>query len=177
MANGLNKALLLGNLGNDPELRVTSGGQSVLNFNIACTETYLDRNRVRQEKTEWVRVVVWGKRAEALSKFLKKGAKVFVEGSIQTNSWEDNEGIKRYRTQVVARNVILGGGNRSRNTPDDPDRRRANRREHYSDRGGDAPTDDYDDGGGYDSGGSGDYDDDIPFLYCAQGPREQWWRW
>ena len=161
MADGLNKAMLLGNLGADPELRVTSGGQSVLNFNLACTETYLDRNRVRQEKTEWIRVVIWGKRAEALSKFLRKGAKVFVEGSVQTTSWEGQDGRKNYRTQVVAHNIILSGGNKARNAPDDPDRRRTNRRDHYDDRKGDSDHDDQH----YDSGdwGGGGGDDDIPF--------------
>lgn len=157
MADGLNRAYLLGNLGADPELRVTSGGNSVMTMNIACTETYLDRNRVRQEKTEWVRVVVWGRRAEGLAKFLRKGAKVMIEGKLQTTSWEDREGIKRYRTEVVAHNVILGGGAKARSTPKDPADRRPSRR--------DDKDDDSDRGGGYDapedfsSGG----DDDIPF--------------
>jgi single-strand DNA-binding protein len=110
MAEGLNRVMLLGNLGQDPELRMTSGGQAVLKLRLATSETYLDRNKVRQERTEWHSVVVWGKRAEALSKFLTKGSRIFVEGGIRTSSYEDKEGQKRYRTEVVASNIILSGG-------------------------------------------------------------------
>src|ERR1044072_6092502 len=99
MAEGLNLVLLLGNLGADPELRMTSGGQAVLKLRLATSETYLDRNKVRQERTEWHSVVVWGKRAEALSKFLTKASRIFVEGGIRTSSYEDKEGQKRYRTE------------------------------------------------------------------------------
>lgn len=134
MAEGLNRVLLFGNLGADPELRSTSGGQSVLNLRLATSESWLDKNRVRQERTEWHSVVVWGKRAEALSKFLAKGARVFVEGSLRTSSYEDREGNKRYRTEVVAQNIILGGrsGNSSRSDDGDaqeqapPERRSGN---------------------------------------------------
>src|SRR5882672_12343674 len=108
MADGLNKVYCLGNLGQDPELRVTQGGQSLLTLSVGCNESYLDKNRVRQEKVEWIRCVIWGKRAEALSKFLSKGARVLVEGKLQTRSYEDREGNKRYSTEVVAHNVILG---------------------------------------------------------------------
>src|SRR6187551_315807 len=109
MAEGLNRVLLLGNLGADPELRVTSGGQSVLKLRLATSETYLDKNRVRQERTEWHSVVVWGKRAEALSKFLTKGSRLFVEGGLRTSTYDDKEGNKKYRTEVVASNIILSG--------------------------------------------------------------------
>lgn len=152
MTEGLNRVLLLGNLGADPELRVTSGGQSVLKLRLATSETYLDKNRVRQERTEWHGVVIWGKRAEALSKFLTKGSRLFIEGALRTSSYDDKEGNKRYRTEVVASNVILaGGGNGNR-----------------SGGGGggyDAPASG---GGGYDDqdyggGGAGGGDDDIPF--------------
>jgi single-strand DNA-binding protein len=112
MADGLNKVLLFGNLGADPELRVTPSGQSVLKMRLATTESYLDRNNTRQERTEWHSIALWGKRAEALSKFLSKGEKIFVEGSIRTSSYEKN-GEKRYRTEVVASNIILGGGRRN----------------------------------------------------------------
>jgi single-strand DNA-binding protein len=108
MAEGLNRVLLLGNLGTDPELRVTGGGQSILKLRLATTETYLDRNNTRQERTEWHSVTLWGKRGEALSKFLAKGERILVEGSLRTSSYE-KDGEKRYRTEIVATNVILGG--------------------------------------------------------------------
>jgi single-strand DNA-binding protein len=110
MADGLNRVLLLGNVGMDPELRMTTNGQAVLKLRLATSETYLDRNRARQERTEWHNVVVWGKRAEALAKFLSKGSRLFVEGSLRTSSYDDREGNKRYRTEVVATNIILAGG-------------------------------------------------------------------
>ncbi len=176
MADGLNKVFILGNLGQDPELRVTQGGNAVMTMSVACSETYLDRNRVRQEKTEWVRCVVWGRRAEALAKFLKKGAKVFVEGSLQTTSWDDREtGAKRYKTEVVAKNVILGGGAKARRAPNDPQDRRPSRRDHYDnndDSQGDNDDQDYGGGGGFNGGG----DDDIPFARIADDAREAWWR-
>lgn len=115
MADGLNRVFLLGNIGADPELRVTAGGQSVLKIRLATTESYLDKNRTRQEKTEWHSVVVWGKQAEALGKFLQKGSKVHVEGSIQTRSYDDKDGNKRYQTEVNARSVLAVGGAGSQN--------------------------------------------------------------
>jgi single-strand DNA-binding protein len=109
MAEGLNRVMLLGNLGADPELRFTQGGQAVLNLRLATTESYLDKDRVRKERTDWHSVVVWGKRGEALSKILGKGSSLFIEGSIRTSSYEDREGQKRYKTEIVANNVILAG--------------------------------------------------------------------
>lgn len=109
MAEGLNRVLLLGNLGAEPELRMTSGGQAVLKIRLATSETYLDRNRARQERTEWHNVVVWGKRAEALAKILGKGDRIFVEGSLRTSSYDDREGNKRYRTEVISNNLLLQG--------------------------------------------------------------------
>jgi single-strand DNA-binding protein len=171
MAEGLNRVLLLGNLGADPELRVTSGGQSVLKLRLATSETYLDKNRVRQERTEWHSVVVWGKRAEALGKFLTKGSRLFVEGGLRTSSYDNKEGVKVYRTEVVAQNIILagsGGGGGGRGAG--------------GGGGGGRGADDYDapagGGGGYDDqdyggagggggggggAGGGGGDDDIPF--------------
>lgn len=110
MSEGLNRVMLLGNLGADPELRMTNGGQAVLKCRLATSETYLDKNRERQERTEWHDVVIWGKRAEGLGKFLAKGHRIFVEGRLQTSSYDDRDGVKRYRTEVVANNVILSGG-------------------------------------------------------------------
>src|SRR5580692_5730095 len=113
MAEGLNRVMLLGNLGADPELRVTPGGQAVLKLRLATNESYMDRNNVRQERTEWHRVTVWGRRAEALGKILQKGDSLFVEGRLQTSSYEKN-GEKRYSTEIVANNVVLPGGSRGR---------------------------------------------------------------
>lgn len=110
MAEGLNRVMLLGNLGQDPELRNTSSGTSVLKLRLATSETYMDRNRERQERTEWHSVVIWGKRAEALSRFLTKGSRIFVEGSLRTSSYDDRDGNKRYRTEVIASNILLQGG-------------------------------------------------------------------
>jgi single-strand DNA-binding protein len=112
MAEGLNRVMLLGNLGADPELRFTQGGQAVLNMRLATTESYLDKNKVRQERTDWHNVVVWGKRGEALAKILGKGSSLFIEGSIRTSSYDDREGNKRYKTEIIANNVLLTGGRR-----------------------------------------------------------------
>jgi single-strand DNA-binding protein len=109
MAEGLNKVMLLGNLGADPELRVTPSGQSILKLRLATTESYLDKSNVRQERTEWHRVTVWGKRGEALAKILSKGSTIFIEGRISTSSYEKN-GEKRYSTDIIANNIILAGG-------------------------------------------------------------------
>lgn len=110
MAEGLNRVILLGNLGADPELRMTNGGTAVLNIRLATSETYLDRNKQRQERTEWHRVVIWGKRAEALGKILAKGDRILVEGSLRTSSYDDRDGNKRYTTEIVATNIVLSGG-------------------------------------------------------------------
>jgi single-strand DNA-binding protein len=109
MAEGLNRVMLLGNLGADPELRMTSGGQAVLKLRLATSETYLDRNRARQERTEWHNVVIWGKRAEALAKIITKGTRIFIEGGLRTSSYDDRDGNKRYRTEIVATNILLQG--------------------------------------------------------------------
>lgn len=165
MAEGMNKAILIGNLGADPELRFTQGGQAVLKLRLATTESYVDRNKERQQRTEWHSVVVWGNRAEALNKILSKGRTICVEGRIQTRSWDDKDGNKRYSTEINATNVILvgsgGGGGRR------------------GEGGGGGGEDDFGGGGGGDfgggggaGGGGGDFggggggfgsDDDIPF--------------
>jgi single-strand DNA-binding protein len=110
MSEGLNKVLLFGNLGADPELRHTQGGQAVLNIRLATTESFLDKDRVRRERTDWHSIVVWGKRGEALAKILTKGSSIFVEGSLRTSSYNDREGQKRSKTEIIASNVILAGG-------------------------------------------------------------------
>lgn len=109
MADGLNRAMLLGNLGADPELRMTAGGQAVLKLRLATSESYLDKSKERQERTEWHNVVIWGKRAEGLGRIVRKGDRIFIEGALRTSSYDDREGVKRYRTEVIASNVILNG--------------------------------------------------------------------
>jgi single-strand DNA-binding protein len=108
--NGLNRVTLIGNLGQDPELRFTQTQQGVLSVRMATTESYFDSNaKERKERTEWHTVVIWGKRGEALSKLLSKGSRVCVEGRLQTRSWEDKQVGKRYSTEINATNVLLLG--------------------------------------------------------------------
>jgi single-strand DNA-binding protein len=109
MAGGVNKVILIGNLGKDPEVRFTSGGQAVANFTIATNESWTDKQGQKQERTEWHRIVVWGKLAELCGEYLSKGRQCFVEGRLQTREWTDKEGKKNYTTEVVAQNVQFLG--------------------------------------------------------------------
>jgi single-strand DNA-binding protein len=107
----VNKAIVLGNLGRDPELRHTQSGKAVCQLNVATTETWNDQSGERQEKTEWHRIVVWGRQAENCDKYLSKGRSVYVEGRIQTRKWQDKDGADRYSTEIVADRVqFIGGG-------------------------------------------------------------------
>lgn len=106
MSEGMNRVFLFGHLGADPELRYTATGRSLLSFRMATTESYVDRDGIRQQVTDWHRVTVWGKRAEALSKILARGRCVMVEGRIRTTSYEKN-GEKRYMTEIVATDLRL----------------------------------------------------------------------
>ena len=107
----VNKVILVGNLGRDAELRYTPGGAAVSSLNLATTEVWNDRNSQRQEKTEWHRVVLWGKQAESLQQYLVKGKQIYVEGRLQTRQWDDKDGNKRYTTEIRGdRVVLLGGG-------------------------------------------------------------------
>jgi single-strand DNA-binding protein len=108
---GVNKVILVGNLGRDPELRYTQGGTPVLNFTLATNEGWTDKaTGQRQERTEWHRVVLFGKQAETLNQYLAKGRQVYVEGSLQTREWTDRDGNKRYTTEVKALRLQLLGG-------------------------------------------------------------------
>jgi single-strand DNA-binding protein len=112
MAMGsVNKVILVGNLGRDAELRYTPGGAPVATLNLATTEVWNDKGGQKQEKTEWHRVVLWGKSAESLSEYLVKGKQIYVEGRLQTRQWDDKDGNKRYTTEIRGdRIVLLGGG-------------------------------------------------------------------
>ena len=113
MAGGVNKVILIGNLGADPELRYTSGGSAVADLRLATSRKYTTKDGTAKEDTQWHRIVVWGKQAEHCKEYLSKGRQVYVEGRLQTRQWEDRDGNKRYTTEVVAERVqFLGGGNR-----------------------------------------------------------------
>ena len=106
----VNKVILVGRLGRDPETRYTGGGQAVANFSVATDETYKDKAGDRQKRTEWHKIVVWGKQAEIAQQYLKKGSLVFIEGRIQSREWQDKEGQKRTSFEVVASNFRMLGG-------------------------------------------------------------------
>ena len=111
MAGGVNKVILIGNLGADPELRYTSGGSAVADLRLATSRKYTTKDGNSKEDTQWHRIVVWGKQAEHCKEYLSKGRQVYVEGRLQTRQWEDRDGNKRYTTEVVAERVqFLGGG-------------------------------------------------------------------
>lgn len=113
----VNKVILLGRLGQDPELKYTPGGSPVCNFSLATTESWTDKSGQKQEKTEWHRVVVWGKLAELCNQYLAKGRQAFLEGRLQTRSWDDKDGNKRYTTEILASTVqFIGGATASNNT-------------------------------------------------------------
>lgn len=101
----LNKAMIIGNLGRDPEMRYTPSGQAVTQFTVAVNRNYRDNNGEWQEETEWFRVVAWAQLAERTAEYLRKGRKVYVEGRLQTRSWEDQNGQKRYTTELIANTV------------------------------------------------------------------------
>jgi len=129
----LNKVMIIGNLGRDPEMRFTANGQAVANFSVACNRRYTTRDGEQRDETEWVRVVCWGRQAEIAGQYLQRGSQVYVEGRLQTRSWEDQQGQTRYMTEVVANNFQFlgrrgdsgggdfggGGGGDYQNAPDD----------------------------------------------------------
>jgi single-strand DNA-binding protein len=143
--NGLNLVCLIGNLGRDCELRYTPGGAAVGTVNLAVSETWTDKQGQRQERTEWVRVTLWGKTAEALAEHLTKGKQIYVSGKMQTRSWDDKDGVKRYTTEVRGDKVLLLGGGSGRTGP---------RTEREPDPHGEGPANTFD---------GPVADDDIPF--------------
>ena len=121
--SGVNKAILVGNLGSDPELRNTGSGTAVANFSLATSENFKNREGERQTRTEWHKVVAFGKLAEICGQYLQKGKQVYIEGRIQTRSWEDQSGNKKYTTEVVANQMVMlgrAGDGGSRVVSDDP---------------------------------------------------------
>jgi len=108
---GVNKVIIVGNVGRDPELRSTQSGQAVATFSVATSERFKDKEGQPQERTEWHRVVAWGRLAEICGEYLRKGKQVYVEGRLQTRDWEDKDGHKRYTTEVIA-NVMQMLGRR-----------------------------------------------------------------
>ena len=104
-AAGINKVILIGRLGADPEVRYTANGGAVANFNLATNESWTDKAGQKQEKTEWHRIVVWGKLGELCGQYLTKGRQAFVEGRLQTREWNDKDNAKRYTTEIVAQNI------------------------------------------------------------------------
>lgn len=156
MAGGVNKVILLGRLGADPDMRYTPSGQGVCELRLATNESWTDKNGQRQERTEWHRIVIWGKRAEICSKYLSKGREVYIEGRIQTRNYDDKDGNKRYITEIIASDVqFIGGGGRDGGAAGGGGGRGRD--------DGPPPPSDGDFGGGYGGGGGGGPDDDIPF--------------
>jgi single-strand DNA-binding protein len=160
----VNKVILVGRLGRDPETRYTGGGQAVANFSVATDETYKDKNGERQKRTEWHKIVVWGKQAEIAQQYLKKGSLIFIEGRIQSREWQDKEGQKRTSFEIVATNFRMlggrgdgagsgGGSSTGRSTGGGADDFESHA----------APADDSYGGGGAPSGGPEISDEDIPF--------------
>ena len=151
MSGSLNKVMLIGNLGRDPELKVTPSGQALARFSVATTETWKNPQGEKQSKTEWHNIVVWGKQAETAEKFLRKGKQVLIEGRIQYREYTDQAGVKKTACEIRCDNFVMlgrmdeGGGPRS---------------------GADGGRDDYESTGPIppvSSGGGGGYEEDIPF--------------
>jgi len=107
MSRGLNKVMVIGNLGRDPEMRYTPSGKPVTHFPVATSRSWVTSDGERREATEWFNVVAWGNLAEICNQYLRKGSRVYVEGHLQTRSWEDAEGHRHYRTELVANEMII----------------------------------------------------------------------
>ncbi len=156
MASGINKAILIGRLGQDPEVRYTSSGGAVANFSLATNESWMDKSGQKQERTEWHRIVVWGKIAELCGQYLAKGRQAYIEGRLQTREWTDKEGGKRYTTEIVAQTVQFLGSPGDRPSAGTP-----------AEISNPVPPD-FEGGQGNESGGGGGTkssfsDDEVPF--------------
>lgn len=119
MAGSVNKVILIGRLGTDPEIRYTGSGSAVANLSLATSENWKNKDGGKEERTEWHRVVAWGKLAELAGQYLSKGRQVYIEGRIQTRSWDDKDGQKRYTTEVVATAIQFLGGASDRDSSSD----------------------------------------------------------
>jgi len=163
----VNKVILLGNLGRDPETRYTTGGDAVTNLNIATSEQWKDKNGEKQERTEWHRVVLFGRQAEIAGEYLKKGRSVYIEGRLQTRKYTDKDGVEKYSTEIVGDRMQLIGGAREGGGGDDEmpggggggGARPPSRGSGSGGGGGQRPAG----GGGGAKKGPDDFDDDIPF--------------
>jgi single-strand DNA-binding protein len=159
MAGSVNKVILIGHLGKDPEVRYTPNGQAVANFSVATNDSWTDKAGQKQDRTEWHRVVVWSKLAELCAEYLSKGRQVYLEGRLQTREWTNKEGVKQYTTEVVANQVVfLSGGERGQG-------RGASRGPGASAGADDfgQPPPQFDESPGMSGGGGGKAEDDIPF--------------
>ncbi len=159
MARGVNKVILVGNLGKDPEVRYSPNGGAVANITLATSESWKDKTSgEKQEKTEWHRVVFFGRLAEITGEYLKKGAQVYIEGRLQTRKWQDKEGKDRYTTEIVAGEMQMLGSREGRGAPSEFDQ---SSDEGQSRGGSRAPA--MSSSGGGKPGAPSDFDDDIPF--------------
>ena len=158
MARGINKVILIGNLGADPETRAMPSGSSVANLRIATTESWRDKQSgEQQERTEWHRVALFGRLAEVAGEYLRKGSQVYIEGSLRTRKWQDKQGNERYSTEIVANDMqMLGGRGGGSGAGSSGGGSGASSREPASEYAG--PS-----GGSSGEGGGADFDDDIPF--------------
>jgi len=158
----VNKVILVGRLGRDPETRYTGGGQAVANFSVATDETYKDKAGERQKRTEWHKIVVWGKQAEIAQQYLKKGSLIFIEGRIQSREWQDKEGQKRTSFEIVATNFRMLGGRGDGGAAGGGASMGGGARAEEHDQSG--PADDFGGhGGGGGAAGPEISDEDIPF--------------
>jgi single-strand DNA-binding protein len=163
MARGINKVILVGNLGADPDTRYMPSGKAVTNIRLATSESWKDKQTGdMQERTEWHSIVMYDKLGEIAAEYLRKGSQVYIEGKIRTRKWQDKEGKDRYTTEVIADQMQMlggrGGGGGASSEPREP--RSASRQAPASDERSDRSTANVDEAGG---GGGGEFDDDIPF--------------